>query len=376
MDLGISNSYLEIDFSIVSANVKKIREGIDQHVRLMPVLKGNAYGAGMIPYARHLTRECGIDVIACAETFEALQLYDAGIRCELLVLAGVPYHNIPCVVSKGFMSPAYHIDYLERLNREAESQNRIARVHIKLDTGLNRIGVLPGQELEVLCRALSQLKSISTVGVFTHFVESDAVDKDFTYLQMNRFKAGVAQILGHGIKLEYVHAFNTSAVSWLRDPAVTHIRAGGLFLGYDTCLEPVNGIGVEECMSWRAFVTNIRKIQTGETAGYGHMFRAARPTTIAVVSIGYGDGYSRYLAAFQGAEIIVNGHRAKIVAVCMDQMLLDVTGIDVQMNDTVTLLGRDGGEYISAMELQKKMGQIYLAVLAGITSRVQRVYIP
>ena len=376
MDFGISNSYLEIDFSTVSANVKKIRAGIDQHVRLMPVLKGNAYGVGMVPYAKHLIGKCGINVIACAEAYEALQLYDAGIRCELLVLAGVPYHNIPCVVSNGFMSPAYNIEYLERLNREAGSQNRIARVHIKLDTGLNRIGVLPGQELEALCRVLGKMKNISAVGAFTHFVESDAVDKSFTHLQMRRFKTGLDQILGHGINLEYIHAFNTSAVSWLRDPAVTHIRAGGLFLGYDTCLEPENGIGVEECMSWRAFVTNIRKIQTGETAGYGHTFRATRPTTIAVVSVGYGDGYSRYLAAFQGAEMIVNGQRARIVAVCMDQMLLDVTGIDVRMNDTVTLLGRDGVEYISAMELQKKMGQIYLAVLAGITSRVQRVYIP
>ena len=376
MDFGVCNSYLEIDFSIVSANVEKIRAGIGQHVRLMPVLKGNAYGAGMVPYAKHLTRECGIDIIACAEVCESLQLHDAGIQCELLVLAGVPYHNIPCVVSKGFMTPAYHIEYLERLNREAELQNRLARVHIKLDTGLNRIGVLPGQELDALCRAVSRMKHVSVVGAYTHFVESDAVNKNFTHLQMKRFKAGLAQILRHGIKLEYIHAFNTSAVSWLQDSAVTHIRAGGLFLGYDTCLEPVNGIGVEECMSWHSFVTNVRKIQQGETAGYGHTFRAERPTTIAVVSVGYGDGYSRHLAAFQGAEMIVNGHRAKIVAVCMDQMLLDVTGIDVRINDTVTLLGRDGTEYISAMELQQKMGQIYLAILAGITSRVQRVYIP
>jgi len=273
------------------------------------------------------------------------------------------------------MTPAYHEDYLTRLNAEAAARGKKAKVHIKIETGLNRIGVHPGGELDTLCMLLKTLPALEVVGIYTHFAESENPDRSFTLLQMARFREALKQVEPFGFDFTYVHAFNTSSIVWMRDPCITHIRAAGIFFGFDTCLEPVNGLGLEESLTWRAFITHVKTIEAGEALGYGRSFTAEAPMKIATVSAGYGDGYSRALAAYQGAELLVHGQRCKILATCMDQTFLDVTHLEnVKLNDTVTLIGRDGDACISVFELQEKMGQTYLATVATIQNRVQRVY--
>ena len=375
MDIGVCNSYLLVNLDAIAGNVRIIREHIGPGVDIMPILKGNAYGMGLYEIARFLTRNCGIKTIGNALTAEALQLKDAGIECEFAIIGGVPFNNIPTVVRQDFITPAYQRDYLQLLNKEAARIGKRARVSIKIETGLNRIGVWPGGELEELINQLRELKSIEVVGAYTHFAESEAVDKRFTMEQFAAFKAALKQIRAGGFSLQYVHAFNTAATVWLKDEEITHVRPAGLIFGFDVNEAPKNTLGLTEALSWRAFVTNVKTVPAGQTVGYGRAFAADRPTQVATVSAGYGDGYARHLSARCGAEMLVRGKRAKVIGPCMDQTLLDVSGIDVEINDTVTLIGRDGDEFISIFELQERMGQTYLAVASTLAQRVKRIYI-
>ena len=374
-DLSLCNSYLEVNFAAMGRNVRRVREHLGDKLGLMVVVKANAYSAGLVETAKFLTGECGVEAIACAQTYEAHMMREAGIATPILVMGGVPFGNIPAVVEHDVMSPAYNVEYLTRLNAEAKKQEKIAQVHIKVETGLERIGVRPGPALEEICLCVKSMSNLQAVGAYTHFAESENEDRSYTLQQLACFKEGLAQIRTHGFTLPYIHAFNSGSIAWLSDPEVTFVRASGIFFGYDPCLEPVNALGNEEIMSWRAFVTNVHTVQAGDTVGYNRFFTAERETVIATVSAGYGDGYSRQYASFQGAEFLLHGKRVPVVATCMDQTFLDVTGMDCRVNDTVTLLGADGDEFISVFEWQRKMGQTYLAILATIAPRVKRIYI-
>jgi len=374
MDIGACNSYLLINLDVIADNVRKIQENIGPGMDIMPILKGNAQGFGIIEIAKFLTEQCGTKIIGNAQVLESLQLKEAGIGCAFFILGGVPYNNIPAVVEHDFITPAYSEEYLRLLDVEAARRAKKARVKIKVETGLNRIGVWPGEELEKLTALLKDLKNLEVIGAYTHFAEAEAVDKSFTLQQFSVFKDALKQIRAAGFKLTYVHAFNAAATIWLRDAEMTHVRPACLLFGFDTNQEPKNVLGLTEAMTWRAFVTNVKTVPTGQTVGYNRVFTAERPTKVATVSAGYGDGYARHLAACCGAEMLVRGKRAKVIGTCMDQTFLDVTGMDVEMNDTVTMIGRDGDEFISVFELQERMGQTYLAVTALIAPRVKRIY--
>jgi alanine racemase len=369
------NAWLEVDLGKIRRNIAKMRAHVGENVQIMPVLKANAYAAGLTRVAQYVSEHCGVTDIAVASVAEGLQLRQAGIQTGVLVMGGVPLHNIPTAVQMGMMTPAFEPTYLARLDAECAAQGRRARVHIKIDTGLGRIGVLPGGPLDALIDTLAGLRHLDVVGIYTHFAQSEIDDHSFTLLQMERFRAAVAQAKGRGLAFSYIHAFNTGATPWLRDPMVTHVRSAGLVFGYDEYAQPKPTLGLEECMSLRSFVTYVHDVPKGETAGYGRVFKAARDSRIAIVSIGYGDGYNRKLGAEDGAEVIINGRRAPMAAICMDQALIDVTDLpDVAVGDVCTLLGADGAEMISVFEWENKMHQSFLAGLATITARVTRVY--
>jgi alanine racemase len=369
------NAWLEVDLAKIGRTIAKMRAHVGERVQIMPVLMANAYAAGLVPVAAFVTAHCGITDIAVATVSEGEQLRHAGILADVLVMGGVPLHNIPAAVALGLMTPAFEPVYLRRLDAECAAQGRRARVHIKIDTGLGRVGVLPGGPLDALIDTLAGLKNLDVVGIYTHFAQSEIDDHSYTLLQMARFRDAVDQATGRGLTFGYIHAFNTGATAWLRDPMVTHVRSAGLVFGYDEYAQPNPTLGLEECMSLRGFVTYVHDLPTGETAGYGRVFKAARDSRIAIVSIGYGDGYNRKLGAEDGAEVIIGGKRAPMVAICMDQALIDVTDLpDVAVGDVCTLLGADGDEMISAFEWENKMRQTFLAGLAMMTPRVERVY--
>ena len=376
--MDLHNSYVEVDLGEISRNIGKIRRRIGPDIGIIAVLKGNAYGSGTVEVGKYLADNCGIEILGLAGAAEAVPLREAGIDKELLLLGGIPYNVIPAVVEYDLQTPAFNTEYLELLEAEAKKRNKTVYVHIKIETGLNRIGVKPGQDLDELCLFLKNLKHVCVCGIFTHFIQSGNPDKTLTLEQMGKFKEALSQVRSHGFSPQYVHVSNSGASTWLSDEEITHIRPGGLLYGYDDNLgenwQSKNLFDLKETLSWHSYVTNVKTVPPGETVGYDCAFKVTKPTDVATVSMGYGDGYPRTLGTSGKAEMLVCGKRAPVIAICMDQLFLDVTGIPVRINDQVTIVGKDGNEFISVFELARKMNQTYLAAASLISGRVGRVY--
>ena len=374
MNIEACNSYLVVDLKKIKNNITKINKQIGQNCSIMPVLKGNAYGMGLTEVAKYLVEECNINIIANAQVYESLQLRESGIECELFVMGGVPYHNIEIAVEKDIQMPVFNIEFAALVNNEAKKQGKIANLHIKIETGLNRIGVKPGEKTQELIEYLKTLSNIKIKGVYTHFIESEAEDKSYSYKQLGIFKKGLKQIENSGIRPEYIHTCNAAAVVWFKEAYFNLVRTAGIVLGYDPNIDIKNILGVESPLTWKAFVTNVKEIEAGETVGYNRKFTATRKMKVATLSFGFGDGYIRLLA-FNGAEVLIKGKRAPLIGICMDQTFVDVSDIDkVSINDEVTILGKDGSEEIDIFEIEKLLGQTYVYPLCMIGQRVKRIY--
>lgn len=376
--MSVHNCYLEIDLGVIQSNVEKIRKGIGPKVDIIAVVKGNAYGMGTVQIGKHLDTNCGIETFGVATTSEAIELRNAGIKKEILVMGGVPYHNIPAIVEYDLQSAAYETAYLELLNAEAKKAGKTAVVHIKIETGLNRVGVRPGAEVDMLCEFLKGLSHVKVVGIFTHFYQSEIRDKSATHEQFSRFKAALAQAKAHGFEFKYIHTSNSGATTWLFDDEITHVRPGVLIHGIDENLDehgkPTNKFGLSYSLSWRAYISYVKTVPVGETVGYSGAYKVTKPTDVATISMGYGDGYLRALGSSGKGVMIVNGKKVPVIGICMDQMFLDVSGIDAKIGDLVTVIGTDGDEAVTVLDLQTQMGQSYLAILSIISGRVAKVY--
>jgi len=278
--------------------------------------------------------------------------------------------------------PLFRKETAKMLSDETKRQGKAyVKAHLKIETGMNRIGIKPGTELEDLILYIKQLGNIVIDGVFTHFATADRANNgsgnDFTREQFARFCEGLAQLKELGITPRLVHCCNTGATCWLKEayPVCTHVRVGSLYLGYSSIQDDWNPIGVEEPASWKTLIVNLRHIQPGESVGYGRAFQPDKPSTVATIAVGYGDGYLRSFAV-HGAPALVNGKYCKFVGTCMDMSFLDVTGIDCKIGDEVTLFGNDNyGNCLSGLKIGHLMGETRLAMFSHITERVARVYI-
>ena len=375
MDLELGNSYLEVNLKKVGYNVDKIKAHIGQNCKLMPVLKANAAGMGLEQVGKFLTEECGIETVAVAQVYEAARLRQAGIKAAILVMGGVPYHNIPAAVEHDVQMPVYNNEFAALVNEEAKKQGKKAKLQVKIETGMNRIGVKPGKDLDMLLDFLKGLKRIEITGLYTHLVESQAQDKSFSHHQHNLFEQALEQFKNRGMDPEYIHVCNSAAAVWFKEAHYTHVRPGRLLYGFDPNADVKNRLGLEFPVKWFAFVTNLKEIEAGETAGYNRYFKAKRRTRIATLSVGYADGYNRNLV-LKGGYVLVNGKRAPLLDMCMDQTFVDVTGIDgVKLNSRVTLLGRDGDEEITLSDFSELLGTAYVNAMSTIGERVKRIYI-
>lgn len=381
MDITYYNSYLDIDLDVIGENIAKIQR-YTGGLTVLPVIKSNAYGFGTAAIANYLVRECGIRFLAVARIFEAAQIQDSGCRTpEIMVLGPVPAYSIPHAVERGIQIPLFLKRDAELLSQEAKRHNLpYVKAHLKIETGMNRIGVKPGQELEDLLSYIKSLGNIVIDGVFTHFATADVAEhgagNDFTRLQFQRFQTALDQIKASGITPRLIHCCNTGATTWLKEayPVCTHVRVGSLYLGYSSVQDDWNPIGVKEPASWRTRIVNLRTIQPGESVGYGRVFQPKHPAKVATIGIGYGDGYLRSFA-MKGAPVLISGKRCPFVGTAMDQSFVDVTGVECEIGDEVTLFGEDKlGNRISGLEIGHLMGETRLAMFTHITQRVARVY--
>lgn len=361
-----------IDMDAIRNNYRILKENIPAHVGVMPVIKANAYGHGMLETAQALSRE-GVRQFAVALPEEGIELRLGGIEGEILVLGAAMPAAMEDAVRYDLSQTVFTVEMIEKLEAEAQRQGKPALVHIKLDTGMNRIGLRTEEEAREIARALKNAPHVLAKGIYTHFADADNPCADgsmnaFTHQQLERFRT-LRAFFDASIPS---HVAN-SAMSLLAPEAYFDmIREGISLYGYP----PVKtNLSFRPALSWTTEVVYVKEIEAGETIGYGRSFTAPRRMRIATVAVGYGDGYHRVCS--NRAQMLVRGRRANVVGrVCMDQTMLDVTDIpEVTVGDEVVILGEQGKERIDAEELAGWAETISYEVLLAITQRVPRIYL-
>ena len=378
MDLAHYYSYLEVDLEILKQNALNIKAALEPERVFIPVVKGNAHGFGTVPVARLLIEEVGVKTIACAQICEAIDIRNAGYKdLDILLLGGVPFHGIPYAVKYDLQMPIYDVESARLLSNAVKEQGKSRqKIQIKIDTGLHRIGVQPGEKLDQLLDHIIKLGNLEIDGVYSHFSNAYEINDPFARSQYELYAQSLRQVRNRGIRPKYIHICCSGAAAWLEDRISTHARLGCMFIGFSPMSDGSNPFNVRQAAAWRAFITNICELEPGEAAGYGRGNIVSRPTKTATLSIGYCDGFFRPLAMNKG-PLLVNGKIAHYLSVAMDQIFIDVTDIDCEIGDEVTIFGKDksSGLFLSTMELAAYADHNPASLHGYINGRVKRIYI-
>ena len=247
-------------------------------------------------------------------------------------------------------------------------------VQVKIETGMGRLGVKPGAELSGLLDTVAALPNLEITGFFTHFATAETEEEPYAIEQHRIFLEALAEANARALSLRYVHCCNTGGATWFREAFGTHVRAGCIVLGIPSMNNHTNPLGLREALSWRAAITHIHWLEPGESCGYERFFVAQKRTRVAIINVGYGDGLYRPIST-SGGPVIVNDTRTRFLAGCMDQCIIDVTGIPCAVGDEVTLIGRSrGGAVLSINELTERNNQPCTMALVTLNHRVARRY--
>jgi alanine racemase len=372
-------TWAEIDLNNLAANFNRVRQRVTPVARIMAVLKANAYGHGAVECAQRLSRE-GADWFGVAMPEEAMQLRAAGIREPILLLAGYWPGQAAVCIQHQLTSVVYRLDMIEALNQAAANAGVVIDVHVKVDTGMGRLGVRFDQ-LNEFVPGLVQFRNVRIDGVMTHLAAADdAACQPLTRDQIQRFEDAVTVLRDHGYRPTHLHLANSAGVFGHRESWGNLVRPGGVLYGLWRDVLPLSTRDPEllPVMSLHSRLSMLKWVPPGETIGYGCTFEASRRSLIATVPVGYHDGYMRGLS--NRAHVIVRGRYAPVVGrVSMDLTLIDVTDVpDVEIDDQVTLLGWNHHSpdlKITAEDLARIAGTLSYEVTCGISERVPREYV-
>jgi len=377
--MGYYNSYVEIDCERLCKNIQSVQADIGAQAELIPVFKCDAYGLGASVLAREIARRTDVRTFAVAQVGEAIVLRDEGIRQEIIVLAGVPEALIPPAIEKDIQLTVYSVALARAVSQEARQQGKQAGIQIKIETGLNRLGVKPGKELAELLTVLRGKGNISIKGIYSHFIDGEVPNSPLAWEQFARFQQALSQVKDAGIEVPLCHMCNSGASDWYREALLGGARIGRrLYMDSQRHPRPAGTPGaVEEVASWRTQIVNLRLVQPGETVGYDESFRVQAPTMIATICVGYGDGLDERLVRAKAPVLVTEeGEEANYLSICMDQSLLDVSGIACRIGDEVTLWGRTSGRaFLSAQRVGDTIGHEGVYFTSRLSHRVERVYI-
>lgn len=360
-----------IDLDALRNNYRLVKEHVPSTVNVMCVIKADGYGHGMLETAQALS-EAGAKHFAVAIPEEGVLLREKGIQGEILVLGAATPRAAAEAIRHSLSQTVFTPEMVHLLEKEAVRLQTDAKVHIKLDTGMNRIGLRTVQEAQALDEALAQCPHVKAVGIYTHLAAADEPDEDgklnsFSRMQLERFRE-LRACFSPALK---THAANSALTLLEPSNEFDLVRAGIVLYGYP----PVaTKLPFRTVMSWRTEVVHVKNVQPGESIGYGCAFTAQRTMRVATVAVGYGDGYHR--ACSHGGMMLIHGKRAPILGrVCMDQTMVDVTEIpETKAGDEVVLLGRQQEEEINAEEIARWADTISYEVLLSIAPRVARLY--
>ncbi len=340
--------------------------------KILAVVKAQAYGHGAVAISRHLLR-LGADMLGVALVEEGKELRTAGIEAPVLLMGSLFPDQAETAVLLRLTPVVYTISLARALSEAAQKLKTAVPVHVKIDTGMGRIGIAVEHAFAFI-RALHRLPGIEVQGLMTHFADADLRDKQFASRQMELFERLVRDLDASGISLPLRHAANSAAVLDFHRALFTMVRPGLMLYGYSPLESETGRRGLEPVMSLVTRIAYLKQVASGVPISYGRTFVTKRESLIATLPIGYADGYNRSLS--NCGEALVRGMRAPVVGrVCMDMCMIDVTGIaGVREGDEVVLMGKQGTERISASDIAEKIGTIPYEVLCGISSRVPRIY--
>lgn len=366
----------DIDLDAVLFNFEQMHKNIPEETKIMAVVKTDAYGHGAVPLAKLLEPLEYLWGFATATVEEAVELRQAGVKKPILILG---YSFPECyqqIVEYNICQTVFTYEMAELLSKEAVRQNKKARVHIKLDTGMGRIGYQETQNaVEDVCK-MKALPMLEVEGVFTHFANADAKTQDYTVMQLGKFEEMISAMEDAGITFSLKHCANSAGIIELSNHKFNLVRAGIISFGMWPSKEVKRDIvQLKPILSLKSHVVYVKEVEAGSAVSYGCTWVADKKRRIATIPVGYGDGYPRSLS--NKGYVLIRGCAAPIVGrVCMDQMMADVTEVteEVCVGDEVTLIGQDGELCITAEEIGELSGRFNYELMCDLGNRIPRIY--
>ena len=367
-------TYAEVNLQAVRHNIEEARKNIKSDTKIMAIVKANAYGHGAVPVSKALISQ--VDAYGVAMIEEALELRDAGIDKMILILGYTGEEWYEELVKHCISQTIYTYDMAKKLSDVAVSHGKQTPIHIKIDTGMGRIGFAPTEESVGIVEKISQLPGVFIEGIFTHFARADEKTIEAAKEPFARYMQFVQELEKKGIRIPIRHVSNSASIISFPEANLDMVRSGittyGLYPSEDV---PKEILKLQPAMSWKSKISFVKPIEPGTSISYGGTFTAEKPMIVATVPVGYADGMKRDLSG--KGRVLVHGQYAQILGrVCMDQFMIDVTDIsNVKMGDTVTIFGKDGDKCIPVEEIAELSHSFNYEFVCSISNRVPRKYI-
>lgn len=368
------DTVVEVDLDAIKHNIGQFRRHLSSGIKIMAIVKADAYGHGAVSVAK-TALSSGADWLGVAFLDEALELRAAGIKAPILVMGYTPPRGISVGIEEEISLTISSLETAEMIARHVQEKGKKAQVHLKVDTGMSRLG-LALEEVIPTVEKLKAIQGLQLQGLFTHFATADEKDKTQTRKQYRRFSKIIAQLRNRGITIPVIHTSNSAATIDLPEYAHSMVRIGiGMYGYYPSADVNQQAVRLQPALSLKTRIVHLKRPPAGEGVSYGRTYLSDGTRWIATLPIGYADGYSRLLSS--RGEVLVKGRRVPIVGrICMDQLMVDVTEVmPVALNEEVVVYGRQGTEAIFASEIATLLSTIPYEVTCMINRRVPRIYL-
>lgn len=371
---GYLRTYVKVDLNAIEHNINEVRKLIDNNVKVMAVIKADGYGHGAAVIGNFLKAK--VDYFGVATIEEAIELRKNNIDIPILILGYTSYKQYEDLIKYDITQTVYNLEMVEKLEEYAARFNHIAKIHLALETGMNRIGFEPNERSIENIKKIMKMDNIFVEGMFTHFSCADERDKSYAKIQMKKYDEFIGKLENNNINIPIKHMCNSAGIMEFDNHRFEMVRSGIITYGlYPSDEVNKSALKLKSALEWKAHVINISEVSEGCGVSYGKTYVTKGNTRIATISVGYADGYMRGLSS--KGKVLIHGQYAPIIGrICMDQMMVDITHLEnVQIEDEVTLVGTDRENKITAEELAEMAGSFNYEFVCGIGKRVTRTYI-
>lgn len=367
------NSTFTINTQKIKENINNILKHLNHKTKMIPVLKADAYGHGLPQIAKLFEDTKEIEHLAVAQVSEALTLINQNTTKKIMLLCGITDDQIDTVIKHNIEPLIHDLASFHALDQKLKEKNiKHYPVHLKINTGLNRLGFWPDEDLDALIPLLKETDSFNIISTYSHFIEGAKKDSEISHLQNKRFQKALKKLNEHNIPTGFHHLCDSGAYEWYEDAYYDAVRIGRALYMDNPNLDEKERF--KDIGSWHAKVISKRSLKKGDTLGYGGSFTCNQDMEIAVINIGYGDGLLMDLVSLK-APLLINNDQTRLLSIAMDQSTIDITGLDVKLYDIVTLFGFSPEDtYLSSHEIAKLLDDEGVTLTTLISKRVHRIY--